>query len=175
MRYYYLSLGSNIDPEVNSANMIKMLLQEFGVLVSFPFIYTQPEKIKSPNIFLNSVAIVLSPLDSSALKSRLNTIETRLGRDRNDPDKSIKDRPADIDILGCGETLDVDYFSAFEEPYINYGNKTLEAFVDMEEFGLPRTEGATTIHLDSASGDIRILEQAANRLKDWHKSALMTE
>ncbi len=175
MAYYYLSLGTNIDPEVNSAKMLNLLLKEFGALVSYPFIYTQPEKIESPHIFLNSVAIVLSSLDKVSLKAHLNAIEISLGRDRDDPDRSIKDRPADIDILGVNDCLDIDYFANFTEPYINICDRDKGDFVDMRPFGLPRTEGPTPIHFDAGSGNISVLDEAINRLEDWHKAALVTQ
>lgn len=175
MAYYYLSLGTNIDPEVNSVKMLNLLLQEFGALVSYPFIYTQPEKIESPHIFINSVAIILSSLDGTALKARLNAFEISLGRDRDDPNRSIKDRPADIDILGVEDCLDVHYFANFAESYINICDRSKKDYVDMRPFGLPRTEGPTPIHFDAGSGNICVLDQAINRLEDWHKTTLVTE
>lgn len=175
MAYYYLSLGTNIDPEVNSVKMLNLLLKEFGALLSYPFIYTQPEKIQSPHIFINSVAVVLSTLDSIAFKNKLNAIEVSLGRDRGDPDRSIKDRPADIDILGVEDFLDADYFSSFTESYINICDRNKENFVDLRPFGLPLTKGPTPIHLDTRSRNICVLDEANSRLEDWHKTSLVTE
>ncbi len=170
--FYYLSLGTNIQPEENAANMVTMLAKEFGPLITYPFVYTEPENIATKNLFLNSLAIVYSSLPQDDIKTRLNHIEEQLGRDRDDPDKSTKDRTADIDILGKSADQINDFFSHYTESYIiniahlNEGSKVFTLPV------LASTERPTTIDFDRASGNIRIVDNGTNRLKHWHKSAL---
>ncbi len=173
--YYYLSIGSNINPKENSVRIITSMLKHFGPLVAYPFVRTIPDKIITKNSFLNSVAIVRSSLEPDEFKRILNSIETSLGRDRNDPEKSIKDRTADIDILGYGADIDTKYFDNFKEPYINFNPYTTLDFENMEPLGLPSTKGATTIYFDSGSGHIRVLDNTGERLEDWHKSTLVLE
>ncbi len=173
--YYYLSIGSNIEPKLNSVRIITQMLKHFGPLVSYPFVRTTPDKITTNHSFLNSVAIVRSSLGPADVKRILNSIETSLGRDREDPEKSVKDRTADIDILGYDTEINIDYFHTFDEPYINFKPYTARDFEHMEALGLPRTEGAATIHFDSRSGHIRILDNTADRLEYWHKSSFAIE
>ncbi len=173
--YYYLSIGSNIEPELNAVRIITSMLTHFGPLISYPFVRTMPDKIVTKNNFLNSVAIVRSSLDPDEFKRVLNSIETSLGRDRTDPERSLKDRTADIDILGFGDKIDIRFFEKFDAPYINFKPYTALDFENMEALGLPNTKGATTIYFDSSSGHIRILDNTDERLEDWHKSSLAFE
>lgn len=168
--FYYLSLGSNILPEENSVNMIRALLEEFTEGVFYPFIYTQPEDIDSQNVFLNSLAVIFSHKTPEEFKGILNNIETKLGRNRKDPDKSIKDRPADIDILSIHDRYDTHIFDAAEEIYISDIISNSVSRADLQIYGLPSTQGPTTIHLESGSGNIRIVDQAGNGLKHREKT-----
>ncbi len=173
--YYYLSIGSNIEPELNAVRIIKSMLKHFGPLISYPFVRTIPDKIVTNNYFLNSVAIVRSSLDPQDFKRVLNSIEIALGRDRNDPEKSLKDRTADIDILGYNTQVETGYFNKFDEPYINFKPYTALDFKNLETLGLPSTEGAATIHFDGGSGHIRVLDNTGERLEYWHKPSLVIE
>ncbi len=170
--YYYLSIGTNVQPEKNAVKIVELLTQNFGPIVMYPFVYTKPDNMPSGNMFLNSAAVVFSLLTITILKNQLNTIETRLGRDRNDPHRSTKDRTADIDILGHSERFCGDFFCAFDEPYIKAFSHTTICGADLQHLGLPPTQGATTVDFDTGAGHVRILENAADRLEYWHKSAL---
>jgi 2-amino-4-hydroxy-6-hydroxymethyldihydropteridine diphosphokinase len=96
---YLCSMGANIAPENNFA-AARELISELGKAYYSRAIYTQPVNMRSDNDFLNALFLLISPLDGDALKARFNAIEISLGRDRNDPLSSKKDRPMDIDILG---------------------------------------------------------------------------
>ncbi|VUD67514.1 hypothetical protein TDB9533_03831 [Thalassocella blandensis] len=137
--HYYLSIGTNISPEYNAAQIIKLLATAFGEIHYFPFVYTQPQGMRTHNTFLNSVAVVKSELDSTEFKQQLNTIETTLGRDRTDPLRSKKDRTADIDILGSSEQWDSQFFHQFNESYIRGVVRpgTSARFANLTAFGLP--------------------------------------
>jgi 2-amino-4-hydroxy-6-hydroxymethyldihydropteridine diphosphokinase len=94
---FYLSLGSNIEPEKNLAEAL-FRLQEHGVLQDMSSVWESPAVgARGPN-FLNLCISYVVPLPGTALKSKvLLPIERALGRargrDRNAP------RTIDIDIL----------------------------------------------------------------------------
>lgn len=161
--YFYLSIGTNINPEKNSVRIIENLCHHFGSLTLLPFVYTKPELILSSSIFLNGLAIIKSNLCDKDLKNILNTIEVKLGRDRNDPLKSTKNRPADIDILLQADKHHLALFDTFTEKYIKAclpPNKP----ADLSVYGLPAHQGAATIHLDNTTGQISIIKNKLDSL-----------
>lgn len=94
----YLSLGSNIEPEINIKSAVAMLA-ELTELVAVSSVWeTRPVgMINQPN-FLNAAAIVKTQLTASQLKQKvLNRIEKKLGRVRQ-ANKNAP-RPIDIDIM----------------------------------------------------------------------------
>lgn len=100
MNYRYLcSMGANIAPEANFA-AARELLSQFGHAYYSRAVYTQPVAMTTNHQFLNALFIFVTDLDPVSLKEQFNTIEQRLGRDRDDPLSAQKDRPMDIDILG---------------------------------------------------------------------------
>ena len=94
----YLSLGSNIEPEINIKSAVEML-GELTELVAVSSVWeTQPVGMKNQPNFLNAAAIIKTPLTAAQLKQKvLNPIEQKLGRvqqtNKNAP------RPIDIDIM----------------------------------------------------------------------------
>lgn len=99
MNYYFLSLGSNIDPEENVWNMLDKLSELLGPLDISKIEETSAIGFDSEKKFLNLCVRIKSDLDAEALKAILIQIEMDLGRDRENPDSKTSDRPADIDIL----------------------------------------------------------------------------
>ena len=170
--YFYLSIGTNINPEKNAVEIIKNLCTHFGDITLFPFVYTQPELISSSSIFLNSLAIIESNHDDKELKNILNSIEIRLGRNRNDPLKSTKNRPADIDILLKADKYHLPLFNTFTDRYIKACIPP-NTPADLSVYGLPTHQGATTIHLDSTSGQISIAENKLDCLVNREESTLI--
>ncbi|MFL0811389.1 MAG: 2-amino-4-hydroxy-6-hydroxymethyldihydropteridine diphosphokinase [Agarilytica sp.] len=167
--HYYLSLGSNIEPEKNAVKMLAALANRFGAFIAYPFYYTPPVKITSGHPFLNSLAIIPSGLQPDAFKAELNCIEIRLGRDRSDPLRSQKDRTADIDILKISAKVDTLFFENFDEPYINIFTLGKDKRADLSAFGLPTTERATTVDLDTTTGHIRVVDSALDGQQYWLK------
>jgi 2-amino-4-hydroxy-6-hydroxymethyldihydropteridine diphosphokinase len=53
------------------------------------------------NDFLNLVIFIETDLSEPQLKEICNRIELSLGRDRTDPERKVKDRCADLDILSA--------------------------------------------------------------------------
>ena len=94
----YLSLGSNIEPEVNLYAAVVMLAQ-FTRLVAVSSVWeTQPVGLLNQPDFLNAAAIVQTRLTAAQLKQQvLSHIEQKLGRtrqgDKNGP------RTIDLDIM----------------------------------------------------------------------------
>ncbi len=161
--YYYLSLGTNISPEVNAVKIVQHLCDNFGPMVLYPFIRTSPVDIQSENLFLNSVAIIKTDLKQTELKTKLDEIELSLGRDKADPLSASKDRTADIDILhGCHQ-LDLCAEIAEDIPYI-HRVLALKPAVNLQHSGLPTIDRPTTVNIDSDSGQIVIATDKLNCL-----------
>jgi 2-amino-4-hydroxy-6-hydroxymethyldihydropteridine diphosphokinase len=116
---YTVSLGSNVRPAENMAEMLSVLLDLSNSLLVSKIICTEPVGMDSEQVFFNTAVCLDSSLPPKALKERFNQIETDLGRDRRDPLSKVKDRPADIDIVavcGMGEILTTAVLPP--EPYV---------------------------------------------------------
>ena len=120
MAYYFISLGSNINPKLNFSLMIDKLLTLSKEVVLSRVIETTAEGLESDQQFLNGVARIHTYLTPEQLKDLFNGIERDLGRDRDDPQSKVKDRVADLDILfklsemGCSAAAD----QLPSEPYV---------------------------------------------------------
>lgn len=154
--YFYLSIGTNIKPEKNAVRIISNLCRHFGTLTLLPFVYTKPETIPSTSIFLNSLVVIESKLNSQEIKSILNAIEIKLGRNHNDPFKSTKDRPADIDILLESEEYNLSMFETFTESYIQACLPPTTP-ADLSMYNLPSYQGAASVNFDDTTSKIQIL------------------
>lgn len=171
---YYLSIGSNVAPEFNIARIIKQLSQKYGEIICYPCVYTIPEGIKSQSIFINSLCIFQSDMSIEKVKLALNLIEEDLGRNREDPDSSKIDRPADLDIMGVSEKFKPEIFSSQRNKYIEEILAYRSAGIaDLSIYGLPVFQRPATINFDTATGDIRILNDATNRLVDGAEPAFL--
>jgi len=132
--YYYLLLGSNISPERNLGRTIEEILINFQEGIIFPSVYTKPEKIKTKNVFMNTIMVIQSNLEKTALKKTLECIEEKLGRNRSDPKRSVKDRTCDIDILECSNSLEMALLSNTQDAYVkkilrsNYSHPGIKVF-----------------------------------------------
>ena len=96
---YLLGIGSNIDPQHNIGQIIHLLLSHFPQLTLSRILEIPPIGMNSHREFLNVVVFIETAISEAELKTICNDIETSLGRDRTDPDRKMKDRPADLDIL----------------------------------------------------------------------------
>jgi len=127
MHQAYLSLGSNIQPEVNLPKAIE-LLREYGEILAGSNAW-ESESVgsDSPN-FLNACVLFLTPLLYAELKDQvIHPIEAKLGRKRS-KDKYAP-RTIDIDIILFDDELCNEKFwkQAFvviplEEIYPEYQN-----------------------------------------------------
>lgn len=98
-RRYFIGIGSNIAPEKNVAAGLRELLASGSRVVISRILQTRPVGMESENTFYNLVAYLETALEADFLKKRFNAIEQALGRDRSDPERGVKDRPLDLDIL----------------------------------------------------------------------------
>ena len=103
MHQVYLSLGSNIQPEINLPRAVE-LLYDYGMVRRVSEVW-ESEAVGSdgPN-FLNACALFITPLLQSEVKEQvIHPIETKLGRKRS-ADKNAP-RTIDIDVVLFDEQL----------------------------------------------------------------------
>lgn len=96
MHSAYLSLGSNLEPELHLPRAIDELRARFGAVQLSPTYRTPAEGFDGPD-FLNSAAIIRTDLDVFALDAWLHALEDAHGRRRDQP--RFSSRPLDIDIV----------------------------------------------------------------------------
>ena len=173
--YFYLSLGTNINPQINAVKMVEALSVKFGSVLLFPFVYSKPIGINTKRHFLNSIAVVESQLSAEELKDHLNHIEEDLGRNRQDPLKSMRDRTADIDILACEQEFDIGIFSRFDAPYIHQCLNSQSPKADLSCEGMLPIQRPTTINTQRGSSHIRIIEDRENCFINRLKTAFTFE
>ena len=105
----YLSLGSNIQPDRNLVEGIR-LLQNHGRIEKISNAWeSKSVGAVGPN-YLNACLLLITPLDPTELKKQvLLPIETQLGRKRTE--NKFAPRPMDIDIvLFDGKSCDEKYW-----------------------------------------------------------------
>jgi 2-amino-4-hydroxy-6-hydroxymethyldihydropteridine diphosphokinase len=141
---------------------LEMLLNKFSELYLFPAVYTVPENIKSNNKFINTLAVLKSDLSVTSLKNIFNNIEESLGRNRDDDDRSIKDRVCDIDIIFAYEKFRLDVFNMCKEKYLNQVINMTGALAKIQVFESQLSNRPSTIYLDRRSGDKLIIKDKLN-------------
>ena len=91
----YLSLGSNIEPEINMKSAVELLARYTQILAVSSVWETKPVGFTKQANFLNAAAIVQTKLPAQQFKERaLRKIEKILGRVR----QANKNAPRSIDI-----------------------------------------------------------------------------
>lgn len=99
----FVSLGSNIEPERNISQAVKMLRGRTVVRGVSPVYQTPPIGFNQQADFLNVVVMLTTMLDASTLKHDvLEDIERELGRER-DPYNKFGPRTIDADIILWGD------------------------------------------------------------------------
>jgi 2-amino-4-hydroxy-6-hydroxymethyldihydropteridine diphosphokinase len=93
---YYLSLGSNINPELNLNLAIASLSKILAETQCSSIYKTQAEGFDGDD-FLNLIFCGTSSLSFESLNKKLKDIENSSGRDRNSP--KFSSRTLDIDIV----------------------------------------------------------------------------
>jgi len=104
MAVAFLSLGSNIEPEKNMLEAVKLLSHHVKVLKASTVYLTEPLRQKSQPVYYNCVIKIETDIEPRKLKfDVLRTIEKELGRERTD-DKYAS-RTIDIDIMLYGNLV----------------------------------------------------------------------
>lgn len=154
MYRYIIGIGSNINPQHNVPRILTALLDLADEIQTSRIIQTAPSGMDSQRPFLNLAASLLYPDEAAALKTRFNTIETRLGRDRAAPDSSVRDRPADLDILLqlSPDAQTIASATLPPEPYLRPVVVDLLRYLELEIVG--------DTHVDSDEASIQLLTEA---------------
>ena len=97
-KQFFLSLGSNIEPEKNIPSCIESLKKNLSVKKISSIYETDPVGPAGPLKFWNAVVEIESEETRGTLIATVRRIEEGLGRRRNPSDK-FAPRPIDIDIL----------------------------------------------------------------------------
>ncbi len=93
----YLSLGSNIEPEINLVNAIE-LLQSHGAIEKISTAWESKSVGAAAPNYLNACILLITPLEQVELKEKiLYPIEIKLGRKRSA--NKFAPRTIDLDIV----------------------------------------------------------------------------
>lgn len=92
-----ISIGSNIDADINITRMISLLRQYMHISTISPFARTSPVGMTNQPDFTNGAVSIITHLDKDQLKKILKRIEDDLGRDRSLP--AFGPRTMDLDIV----------------------------------------------------------------------------
>lgn len=133
--WYLCGLGSNLEPEHNMSEVLCRLIEEVEWIWVSEILETKPVGIQTSRNFMNALVAFWSIEERENLKLKLNAIETKLGRDRSDPNRKQKDHTMDIDIIECsdrpwfkGENISEEYFRVLFEGSKEFENKSLVSF-----------------------------------------------
>ncbi|GGO78085.1 hypothetical protein GCM10011348_09160 [Marinobacterium nitratireducens] len=162
--YHYLSIGSNIDPEINIARCIEQLLTRFEIAHLYPCTYTAPEQIDSERIFLNTLMIIKSDQEPVELKREFCRIEESLGRDRSDKDRSRKDRTCDIDLVFSDESCHPEFFRRCNETYLRQVLSRSSSKAEVTIFGSKFSDRPAAVYFEGAAGDKAVIEYKTDPL-----------
>lgn len=164
---YLLGIGSNVAPEQNVPAVLKALLTISPQLYLSRVVRTTPEGMHSEHDFLNLVVLVATELAPEVLKAATNRIEETLGRDRSAPDRKIRDRPADIDLLAQISDARRTPLPAIKENYLRPLAEELLDFLQQRPLR-PASGVITPIQLDT----LRLGESPAAVYRD-HRTGLI--
>ena len=115
MYLYYLSLGSNINPEESLAEAIERLRNTFQITKISNFYLNSASGFEGEDFINGCIEIGMQEHDFDYINSILKSIEDHFGRDRKQP--KFSDRPLDIDIVLVIQEEDLIYASKEIEDY----------------------------------------------------------
>lgn len=96
--HYFISIGSNIEPEKNIPRCLKLLKEIFTVKRVSSIYQTDPVGPAGDKKFWNLALEIGTNADRKATDRQLKEIETKLGRSRSQGNK-FAPRTIDIDLL----------------------------------------------------------------------------
>ena len=169
---YSLSLGSNIKPEESLGRVLEAMLEEFGSIYLLPGRHTEPEGIATLQPFVNAVAFIHADSARDELKSWCNALEIRMGRDRNDAQRSLKDRTCDIDIINVSEQVDFEPLYQRNEGYIDAVLDERGRVAAFNVFGVALPDRPAAIYRHGGTGNEPVVDDEANALENWQETGL---
>jgi|25_taG_2_1085351.scaffolds.fasta_scaffold22971_2 2-amino-4-hydroxy-6-hydroxymethyldihydropteridine diphosphokinase len=176
MNFYFLSLGSNLEPEFNLGLAVEAFLVKFRTIGLYPFRFTEPEGMESENLFVNGVCIIHSDVSHNELKAWTNEVEVFLGRDRSDPLRDRMDRTCDIDILCQSKRLNAEKALKKQGGYVKTiilgESETEYSSPSVKIFGITLPNRAATIDFKRCSSNKPIIYDGHDHLKNRAKSRL---
>ncbi|MFV1997189.1 MAG: 2-amino-4-hydroxy-6-hydroxymethyldihydropteridine diphosphokinase [Acidiferrobacterales bacterium] len=96
MAQVYVSIGSNIDPQINIVNAVKTLRQQYNTILLSP-VYRSAAVGFEGDEFLNLVAGIDTAQTLEEIKKGLMALERQFGR--KDSHKGFQSRTLDLDLL----------------------------------------------------------------------------
>lgn len=103
MNTVIVGLGSNLDKEKN-IEIAGRLLSGYFISIRFSeTVYTEPVEIDTPSLFLNQVAIALTPDSPDKIIAVFKQMEIFMGRKQGD--KAKGNIPIDIDLLQWNDQI----------------------------------------------------------------------
>ena len=110
MNTVIISIGSNINAEVNIPAMLDILGSETHITGLSDMVRTSPIGIKDQPDYTNGAVRVETLLGREKLDELLKSVEDRMGRNRTLP--NFGPRVIDLDIVAWnGEIVDPDYYT----------------------------------------------------------------
>ena len=162
---YLLGLGSNVRPRQNFPLIVLELLDLGQKLALSRVIETEPVGFSSRNRFLNAAAALWTQLGPAELKRRCVAIEEKLGRDRTDPRRKLRDRPADIDVLLTVET-DAPHVPADKLPREDYLRLPLLELLEYLGFSTPEATPGLPAGVPLRIGEVSFGQTPATIYRD---------
>ena len=151
--FYYLSLGSNIDPQKNIGRCVEILLDKFDALYIYPPVYTEPEGVDTDNMFINTLIVLNSSIHKATFKSVLNKIEESLGRDKKKLNQSFIGHTCDIDIISNKVEFDLGVFHNLQESYLRSVLYSKNLAKQVQVYNLRCIDRPSTIYFDRGSSN----------------------
>lgn len=109
MNIAVISVGSNIDPEINIEKARSLLAGEHELLGESSFVRTKPIGYLEQPDFINGAFLISTEMEQGALERNLKKIERALGRVKS----AIKFGPRTIDldiVVWNGKVVDRDFY-----------------------------------------------------------------
>jgi len=105
-----IGIGSNIDAELNIAEMLKLLSGDVQIIQVSKMLQTKPIGMTDQSDFTNGAVRIRTEMELEDLSSYLKELEDRMGRDRSQ--EKFGPRNIDLDILVWNNTIvDPDYYT----------------------------------------------------------------
>ncbi|GET30428.1 2-amino-4-hydroxy-6-hydroxymethyldihydropteridine diphosphokinase [Prolixibacter sp. SD074] len=105
-----IGVGSNIQPEENIREALRILEEEQTLLSVSAMVQTEPIGVKKQPSFINGAVKISTSMNQEELSTYLKNIEDRLKRDRSQP--RFGSRTIDLDVVVWnGKVVDRDYYS----------------------------------------------------------------